>query len=346
MKKGPFGKLRCQRGRRLRALLRGRTRTRRKRSPSSRSSSRSADELYLATDEDREGEAIAWHLLQVLKPKVPVRRMVFHRNHEGSRSQRALENTRDLDTAPGGRAGDPPHPRPPRTATRSRPVLWRKVRAGLSAGRVQSVATRLVVERERERMAFVRRQVLGRSRRLLHRRRCQAFGARAARRGRPLTSRPARDSSRRATRERDRPASTSRQVPHLRSRPTARRTTRQALADRRRPRSSTAVTDDKPYKPPPGRPLHHLHPPAGGVAQAAHGIRVRDHARRAVASTRPVTSPTCVPTPRRCPARRSTPPARRPPSSTGPRPCPTSPRLYATTSQGRAGGPRGDPPRR
>ena len=113
---------------------------------------READELFLATDEDREGEAIAWHLLQVLEPKVPVRRMVFH---EITREaiQRALQQTRDLDE----RLVDAQETR--RILDRLygyevSPVLWRKVRAGLSAGRVQSVATRLVVERERERMAF------------------------------------------------------------------------------------------------------------------------------------------------------------------------------------------------
>jgi DNA topoisomerase-1 len=118
-----------------------------------RAALKDADELYLATDEDREGEAISWHLLEALKPRVPVKRMVFHEItraaiDEAVRSPRgidyglvdAAETRRILDRLYGYEVS---------------PVLWKKVNAGLSAGRVQSPATRLVVEREWERIRFV-----------------------------------------------------------------------------------------------------------------------------------------------------------------------------------------------
>lgn len=110
------------------------------------------DELYLATDGDREGEAIAWHLLETLKPRVPVRRMVFHEITEPA-IRNAAENPRDLDND----LVDAQETR--RILDRLygyevSPVLWKKVAPKLSAGRVQSVATRIIVQRERERMAF------------------------------------------------------------------------------------------------------------------------------------------------------------------------------------------------
>ena len=115
---------------------------------------KAADELYLATDEDREGEAIAWHLLEVLNPpsSMPVRRMVFHEITPEA-IQRAIDEPRDIDR----RLVDAQEAR--RILDRLygyevSPVLWKKVQTGLSAGRVQSVATRIVVERERARMRF------------------------------------------------------------------------------------------------------------------------------------------------------------------------------------------------
>jgi DNA topoisomerase-1 len=118
-----------------------------------RTALKDATELYLATDEDREGEAISWHLLEHLKPKVPVKRMVFHEINAAAIDQ-AVNNTRGIDyglvdAAETRRVLDRLY------GYEVSPVLWRRVNRGLSAGRVQSPAVRLVVERERERMAFV-----------------------------------------------------------------------------------------------------------------------------------------------------------------------------------------------
>ncbi len=112
-----------------------------------------ASELYLATDEDREGEAISWHLLEALKPKVPVKRMVFHEITKAA-IDHAVSNPRGIDyglvdAAETRRVLDRLY------GYEVSPVLWRRVNRGLSAGRVQSPLIRLVVERERERMAFV-----------------------------------------------------------------------------------------------------------------------------------------------------------------------------------------------
>ena len=112
-----------------------------------------ADELILATDEDREGEAIAWHLVEVLEPKIPVKRMVFNEITKEA-IQKAVHETRDLDyhlidAQETRRVLDRLY------GYRLSPVLWKKVMPRISAGRVQSVATRLIVERERERMAFI-----------------------------------------------------------------------------------------------------------------------------------------------------------------------------------------------
>ena len=118
-----------------------------------RAALKDASELYLATDEDREGEAISWHLLEYLKPKVPVKRMVFHEITQAA-IDHAVNNPRSIDyglvdAAETRRILDRLY------GYEVSPVLWRRVNRGLSAGRVQSPSVRLIVERERERIAFV-----------------------------------------------------------------------------------------------------------------------------------------------------------------------------------------------
>ncbi|QDV73330.1 type I DNA topoisomerase [Botrimarina mediterranea] len=112
-----------------------------------------ADTLYLATDEDREGEAISWHLLELLQPKVPVHRLVFHEITQDA-IQEAIRSPRSVDTGL-VKAQETRRILDRLYGYEVSPLLWRKVRPKLSAGRVQSVAVRLIVERERERMLFV-----------------------------------------------------------------------------------------------------------------------------------------------------------------------------------------------
>ena len=124
-----------------------------------RAALKQASELYLATDEDREGEAISWHLVEQLKPKVPVKRMVFHEITQAA-IDNAVNNPRGIDyglvdAAETRRILDRLY------GYEVSPVLWRRVNRGLSAGRVQSPSIRLIVDRERERIAFVVRRLLG-----------------------------------------------------------------------------------------------------------------------------------------------------------------------------------------
>lgn len=281
-----------------------------------------SDELFLATDEDREGEAIAWHLQQVLKPKVPVHRMVFHEITKAA-IQEAVANPRELNQ----RLVDAQETR--RILDRLygfevSPVLWKKVMPKLSAGRVQSVATRLVVERERERMAFRSASywdlvgTFGTGRTAADAANPENFGARLSsvdgkriasgrdfgqdglpRRAAPTpctwTSRPPARWPPPWSRPRSRCAASSP------SRTAARRTRRSApRRSSRRPAASWASVPSGPCRWPRS-------------------------------CTRTASSPTCVPTPPRCRRPRSTPPGRRSPSSTAPttcrtRPAPTPPR--------------------
>ena len=119
-----------------------------------RAALKEADNLYLATDEDREGEAISWHLREILKPKIPVHRLVFHEITKEAITH-ALDSTREIDDGL-VRAQETRRILDRLYGFDMSQLLWRKVGSGTSAGRVQSVAVRLIVERERERIAFVR----------------------------------------------------------------------------------------------------------------------------------------------------------------------------------------------
>ena len=209
---------------------------------------KTADEVLLATDEDREGEAIAWHLLEVLKPKVPVHRMVFHEITKDA-IRAAVDNTRELDLA----LVDAQETR--RVLDRLygwdvSPVLWRKVGSGregaaLSAGRVQSAATRMVVDRERERMAFVSAGYWD----------VEALAVKAA----DVLHDPPRPRRRRAPRARHRlrrPRSSSRRSSSSSTRPRPAPSPPRSRASARHPspRSSPSPEPAVPRRPSPPRP--------------------------------------------------------------------------------------------
>ena len=253
---------------------------------------------------------------EVLKPKVPVRRMVFH-EITAAAIERALDETREIDDAARRRAGDPAHPRPP-LRLRGLAGALAKVMQGLSAGRVQSVATRLVVERERERMAFVAAEYWDI---VAHASSPATFTARlAAVDGERVAQ--GRDFGRdgKLTRRRRRAARRGRRA---RARGRARR---RGLRGR--------SVEGKPYTPPPGGAVHDLDAAAGGEPQAAALARSRRCASPS-ASTRTATSPTCAPTRRRCRSRRSPRRATRRASSTAPTPCPPSRGATAARSRTR-----------
>ena len=239
-----------------------------------RAALKDASELYLATDEDREGEAISWHLLEHLKPKVPVKRMVFH-EITASAIDHAVNNPRGIDyglvdAAETRRILDRLY------GYEVSPVLWRRVNRGLSAGRVQSPSIRLIVERERERIAFVVGRLLGHRaddgdvavvhRRPRRRRRHAGRhrqGLRRPRHGRATTSSSLDEARARGAGRRARPAPTSRSArveeKPYRSRPQAPFMTSHAAAGGR-PQAAPVVVAGDARRPGPVRAgLHHLH---------------------------------------------------------------------------------------
>ena len=259
-----------------------------------------ADELYLATDEDREGEAIAWHLLEVLNPQADRAGQAHgvprdHRGGDPGRDRRrpARLDRRLVDAQEARRILDRLY------GYEVSPVLWKKVMPELSAGRVQSVATRIVVERERERMALRVAPATGTS------------GPRSPSEGlagrRPACVR--RHASSSSTASGWRPAATS---------PA---TARSSLERRRRPRRgrgrpvgrrtsterdfAVRSVEPKPYRRRPAAPVHHLDLPAGGGPQAPPVVGAWPCEPRR-GCTRRATSPTCEPTAPRCRTPRST----------------------------------------
>ena len=283
---------------------------------------REASELYLATDEDREGEAIAWHLAEVLKPTVPVRRMVFHEITERAIAH-ALANPRNIDedlvsAQEARRVLDRLY------GYEVSPVLWRKVRPRLSAGRVQSAAIRMIVARERERMRFasasfwdVRSQV--RSEQDVpppepFATRLAELGGQRLARGNdfaPETGSCARaPRCSRSTRSAHAPSPTRSRRP---STPSSRSTSGPTRSGRRR-RSSPPACSRRPG------------------ASWASPRSARCAPRRT--STRTASSPTCARTRSTCPTRRSTPHAGRRATSTARTTCPTEPRRYRTRARG------------
>ena len=305
-------------------------RRRRRSSPSLQAKLKDADELLLATDEDREGEAIAWHLVQVLKPTVPVRRMVFHEITQDA-IERALErDARDrrrglVDAQETRRILDRLY------GYEVSPVLWRKVMQGLSAGRVQSVATRLVVERERERMAFVAAEYWDIVGDVRPRRRSTA--RLAAVDGQPRRAGPRLRPRRDAAARRRRRSST---------RTTARGARRRA---RRARRSRSRSVEREAVHAPARGAVHDLDAAAGGEPQAPL-LRAARRCASPSGCTRTATSPTCAPTRRRCRSRRSRRRATQARELYGADDVPGAAAPLRPQGEERAGGARGDPPGR
>ncbi len=293
------------------------------------------DEVFLATDEDREGEAIAWHLVETLKPKVPVKRMVFHEITRPA-IQAAVANPREIDRD----LVDAQEAR--RILDRLygyevSPVLWKKVMPRLSAGRVQSVATRIVVERERQRMAFRTADYWDIQATL-------AVDAAAAKEG-PRTFNAtlvALDGDRIATGKDFEPTTgqvrpgAARRAPRRGRRPRAGRPPRRAAVHGHPGRGEALPA-------PAVRAVHHLDAPAGGRAQAALLVTADDAHRAAAVRERlhhlyayrlgqPVGD-----------RHRRRPPADRRALRRGQRPAGAAP--LHRQGQERPGGARGDPPR-